>query len=95
VVDPVSPLPVRRKYVPPKYPRDALLRGLEGKVAVSFTVAPDGGPENISVVAATPRNTFDRAAMNAVRQWQFDPAIVDGQAVAHSMEVEIEFVLDE
>ncbi len=95
VVEPASPLPVRRKYVPPKYPRDALLRGLEGKVAVSFTVAPDGEPENISVVAATPRNTFDRAAMNAVRQWQFDPAIVDGQAVARAMEVEIEFVLDE
>ena len=95
VVEPVSPLPVRRKYVPPKYPRDALLRGLEGTVAVSFTVAPDGGPENISVVAASPRNTFDRAAMNAVRQWQFDPAVVDGQAVSHAMEVEIEFVLDE
>lgn len=91
----VDPIPVRRKYVPPKYPRDALLRGLEGTVAVSFTVAPDGGPENIAVVSATPRNTFDRAAMAAVRQWQFDPAIVDGQAVSHPMEVEIEFVLDE
>jgi len=88
-------VPVRRKYVPPKYPRDALLRGLEGTVAVAFTVMPDGEPEDVSVVAASPRNTFDRAAMNAVRQWQFDPVVVDGQPVAHAMQVEIEFVLNE
>lgn len=88
-------VPVRRKYVPPKYPRDALLRGLEGTVAVAFTVMPDGEPEDVSVVSATPRNTFDRAAMNAVRQWQFDPVVVDGRPVAHPMQVEIEFVLNE
>ncbi len=88
-------VPVRRKYVPPKYPRDALLRGLEGTVAVAFTVMPDGEPENVSVVAASPRNTFERAAMNAVRQWQFDPVVVDGEPVPHPMQVEIEFVLNE
>ncbi len=90
-----DPVPVRRKYVPPKYPRDALLRGLEGTVAVSFTVMPDGEPDNISVVAAKPRNTFDRAALNAVRQWQFDPVVIDGEPVPHPMQVEIEFVLNE
>lgn len=90
-----EPVPVRRKYVPPKYPRDALLRGLEGTVAVAFTVMPDGEPENVSVVSATPRNTFDRAAVNAVRQWQFDPVVIDGQPVEHAMQVEIEFVLNE
>ena len=90
-----DPVPVRRKYVPPEYPRDALLRGLEGTVAVSFTVMPDGEPDNISVVAAKPRNTFDRAALNAVRQWQFDPAVIDGEPVPHAMQVEIEFVLNE
>lgn len=90
-----DPVPVRRKYVPPKYPRDALLRGLEGTVAVSFTVMPDGEPDDISVVTAKPRNTFDRAAMNAVRQWQFDPVMIDGEPVPHPMQVEIEFVLNE
>ncbi|MGB5623480.1 MAG: TonB family protein [Gammaproteobacteria bacterium] len=90
-----DPVPVRRKYVPPEYPRDALLRGLEGTVAVAFTVMPDGEPDDISVVTAKPRNTFDRAAMNAVRQWQFDPVMIDGEPVPHPMQVEIEFVLNE
>jgi len=90
-----DPVPVRRKYVPPEYPRDALLRGVEGTVEVSFTVMPDGEPDNVSVVTAKPRNTFDRAAMNAVRQWQFDPVLIDGEPVPHPMHVEIEFVLNE
>ncbi|SFU94846.1 energy transducer TonB [Halomonas korlensis] len=62
--------------VPPEYPSRAQRRGMEGFVELEFVIQRDGrvDPESIRVVSANPRNIFDKAALDAVRQWRFDTA---------------------
>ncbi len=69
---PVS-VPKRVRAVMPDYPRRALEDELEGWVDVSFALTAAGDVVDARVEGATPRNTFDRAALNAVRQWKFEP----------------------
>ena len=57
----------------PAYPSEALRAGESGEVVVEFTVNPDGSVSNPRVVRASPPRTFDRAAINAVRRWRFQP----------------------
>ena len=62
--------------VPPEYPSRAQRRGLEGFVELRFVIRPDGSvdPSSVQVTSAQPRNVFDRAAIEAVQRWQFEPA---------------------
>ena len=57
----------------PAYPPEALRAGESGEVVVEFTVNPDGSVSNPRVVRANPPRVFDRAAINAVRRWRFQP----------------------
>jgi periplasmic protein TonB len=79
--------------IEPTYPRDALLRGLEGWVRVRFTIAPDGSVLNPQVIAADPPRVFNREATRAILRWKFRPRIVDGVAVSREAEQTIEFNL--
>ncbi|HSP57335.1 MAG TPA: TonB family protein, partial [Halomonas sp.] len=60
--------------VPPEYPSRAQRRGMEGFVELEFVIRRDGrvDPGSIRVVKANPRHIFDKAALEAVRQWRFD-----------------------
>lgn len=78
----------------PTYPREALRRREEGFVVVEFTVNALGRTEDIQVVEAEPRGTFDREAMRAVSRWEFEPALRDGRAVPQRIRHTIEFKLD-
>ena len=55
----------------PKYPRAALAGGISGEVTVELTVGRDGHVISARVVQATPRGVFDRAALDAVKQWKY------------------------
>jgi protein TonB len=80
--------------IEPTYPRDALLRGLEGWVRVRFTILPDGSVANPTVVGADPPRVFNREATRAILRWKFRPRIVDGVAVEREAEQTIDFNLD-
>ncbi|MDW8479236.1 MAG: energy transducer TonB [Xanthomonadales bacterium] len=71
-----------RAYVPPEYPREAWRRGLEGWVEVALSIGADGRVVDARVVASEPRGVFERAALRAVLQWQFEPS---GQAVRNGV----------
>jgi protein TonB len=86
--------PRRTKAVPPEYPRRALVDSTEGWVDVSFTVTPAGDVADARVEASTPRNLFDRAALNAVRQWKFE-ARTPETAYTQRMRTRLEFKLSE
>jgi protein TonB len=57
----------------PQFPRDALRAGQSGEVQVEFTVGTDGSVTSARVVNAEPRRVFDRAALDAVQRWRFQP----------------------
>jgi len=80
--------------IEPTYPRDALLRGIEGWVRVRFTITPDGSVMNPAVIASEPPRMFDREATRAILRWKFRPRIVDGQAVSREAEQTIEFQMN-
>lgn len=79
------------KSVPPQYPNAALRRRQEGWVQVEFTVTPEGSVANARVLDADPPRTFDRAALDAVQRWTFNPAMRNGSAVETTVRRRIEF----
>ena len=66
----------------PAYPAEARERGLEGYVVVRYDVTAAGAVRNAQVVEAQPQDTFDAAALVAVRSWVFQPALIDGEPQA-------------
>ncbi|HSX60539.1 MAG TPA: energy transducer TonB [Tahibacter sp.] len=79
------------KSVPPQYPNAALRRRQEGWVQVEFTVTSSGSVANARVLDADPPRTFDRAALDAVQRWNFNPAMRNGAAVEATVRRRIEF----
>ncbi|MEM1080117.1 MAG: TonB family protein [Pseudomonadota bacterium] len=77
-VDEIVELLVR---VDPEYPADAMAEQLSGSVRVAFTVGADGTVQNPVVVESEPSDVFNQAAIDAVLQWRFRPALQDGQRV--------------
>ncbi len=57
----------------PNFPPDALRARTTGEVQVEFTVGTDGSVTAARVVNAEPRRVFDRAALDAVQRWRFQP----------------------
>lgn len=77
----------------PDYPRDALQRGQEGWVKVSFTITEQGRIENPAIVSSRPRQIFDQAALEAIAKWRFRPKMVNGKPVQTNAIQEIRFTL--
>jgi protein TonB len=80
--------------IEPQFPRDALVKGIEGWVVVEFTIEPDGTVSDPRVVDSNPRRIFDRNAVRAIYKWKFKPRIVDGQPVARRATQRLEFTLN-
>lgn len=79
----------------PQYPASAIKNGEEGRVLMHVLVAADGYPKEIKVHQSSGSPDLDRSAIEAVRGWQFSPAMQEGQAVESWVSVPIEFSLDE
>ena len=58
----------------PLYPRVAKRRCCEGKVILKVFVKKDGTPGNIEVRESSGYKILDDAAVDAVIDWQFEPA---------------------
>lgn len=79
---------------PPEYPAAALRSGIEGTVLVLVEVGADGVPTDVSIARRSSSRDLDRAALQAVRGWTFQPAMRDGEAVASSVQVPVDFRVD-
>ena len=89
---PVETTPLKRtRTVAPDYPESARRRNVSGWVEVVFTVTPRGTVDDAEVRSSSPEEVFDDAALRAVRQWRFEPATKDGEAVATRTMVRLKF----
>lgn len=79
--------------IPPEYPAHARMRRIEGFVDVEFTVDAEGRVRNVRIVNAEPPGVFDRAAINSVMYWRFEPRRQDGRAIEVIARQRIEFDL--
>jgi TonB family protein len=66
-------LPEPLKRGNPKYPHTAFRKGIEGSVLLEFSVDADGHVVAPRVVDATPPGVFERAALDAVSEWSYQP----------------------
>lgn len=93
------PVPANRAPQPlagnplPEYPRSALRAGEEATVMLRIAVDTHGVPTDVQVVerSGTRDRSFDRAAIDAARQWRFEPAIRDGKAVPAAVQLPVQF----
>jgi protein TonB len=64
----------------PEYPPEARSQGLEGMVILKGVVEVDGRVTGLKVMKG--EEPFASAALQAVRTWRFEPALVSGQPTA-------------
>jgi protein TonB len=83
----------RTAFMAPAYPARARERGTEGWVDLEFTVAKDGTTSDAVVRAAEPAGIFDRAALDAVKRWRYEPRVVGGNVVEQRVEARLRFRL--
>jgi protein TonB len=79
--DTVDQPPRATFQAPVAYPPRARAQGLEGYVVFSLLIGLTGEIEQVEIVESYPEGAFDEAALAGIRQWRFDPALYQGQAV--------------
>ena len=82
--------PVMR--IEPKYPIQAAKDGVEGAVLLKFDIDAQGNTENISVVTSSPENVFDKAAIDALLQWQYESK---SKVTSKGFMVQLDFLMNE
>ncbi len=73
------PRPASR--MPPRYPPSLKQKRIEGRVIVRAVVSESGLVGEVSVKESSGHPAMDRAAMNAIRNWRYRPAIKGGRKV--------------
>jgi periplasmic protein TonB len=76
----------------PEYSEEARKSKYQGTVVLWVVVGPDGRCHEMRVQRSLGMG-LDEKAMEAVRQWKFEPARKDGQPVAVQINVEVNFRL--
>lgn len=74
----------------PEYPVDAKAAKVAGRVIVKIEIQTDG---SVKVLSTTGPEQLQKAASDAVSQWQYQPVMKDGKAVVAKADVEVNFAL--
>jgi protein TonB len=79
----------------PIYPEMARHMHQQGVVLLDVLVSTDGAPVDISVARSSGFPLLDRAAMEAVRRWTFDPARSVGIPIMSRVQLPVRFSLED
>lgn len=77
--------------VEPIFPEEARQAKIEGTVVLKVTISSDGTVRDASIVSGP--LMLLQAAIDAVNQWQFEPARTNGQPVDAQAQIEVNFRL--
>ena len=81
--------PTKVKDVKPEYPAIARTARVAGAVTIEATIGEDGKVIDAKVVRSVP--LLDQAALDAVRQWEYMPSLLNGVPVPVLVTVTINF----
>jgi TonB family protein len=87
----VEELPEAITKVAPEYPTTCREQGVEGTVMVQALVGRDGRVKDTRIIKSIPM--LDAAAVAAVRQWVFKPALYQNRPVAVWVATPVKFSL--
>lgn len=79
------------KRVDPVYPEAARQAGIQGSVILYVTTDEEGRVNNVEVLKSIP--ALDKAAVDAVRQWIYEPYLKDGVPKPVSFAITVQFRL--
>lgn len=85
--------------VEPQYTDAARQAGIEGNVVMRVIVDPEGKPAQVTLMRtdlasnAEPDSALVENAADAVKQWRFQPQMLNGSAIAYSLTVQTNFQL--
>jgi periplasmic protein TonB len=83
--------PIKVWDVRPVYPENAQADGIQGTIILGVVVGEDGTVTETAVLRSIPE--LDQAAIDAVRQWRFEPTLLNGEPVEVEMSVTVQFSL--
>jgi protein TonB len=83
--------PTKIRDVRPSYPRAAASARVQGIVIIEATIGSDGRVQNTRVLRSIP--LLDEAALDAVKQWRYEPTLLNGVPVPVIMTVTVQFTL--
>ncbi len=79
----------------PRYPLLELRKGREAWVHITYCIDETGDIKNVSVLDSVGNERFDKAAIETVQNWEYEPASQDGKPVWQSRNnVLISFALE-
>lgn len=84
--------PKRIKAVPPAFPEKARQERVEGMVLLSVKVDKNGDVED-TLVLRSPSDLLEEAAIAAVKQWKYEPLILEGKSRKVVFTVTVRFKL--
>jgi TonB family protein len=84
--------PVVIEKVNPKYPPDAKDEKVTGLVIVETVITEEGIVDEIKIVES-PDDRLTHAAVDAIQQWRFEPALCDGEPVGVYYNLTVKFSL--
>ena len=80
------------KVISPKYPKAALIARVEGVVVLEATVTVNGTVEDIRAISGPP--ILVNAAKDAVKQWRYEPTLLNGVPISVILTAKLSFFLD-
>lgn len=86
--------PFYRANPAPEYPRIARKRGYEGTVVLSMLVNEDGQVDNLWVFESSGYKVLDNAAIEAVREWIFEPGRRGDRKIEMWVQIPVMFELE-
>src|SRR5215470_4359985 len=84
--------PTKTKDVRPVYPPIAQSSHLQGVVILEVVIGSDGRVNRVAVLRSIP--LLDQAAMDAVKDWEFTPTLLNGTPVPVLMTITVNFTLN-
>lgn len=69
----VQAAPKVLKKVPPEFPAEAIRKQIStGTVKAKIIIGADGRVQDVEIVEADPKRIFDRATIDALKEWRFE-----------------------
>ncbi|MDG2524351.1 energy transducer TonB [Stenotrophomonas sp. HITSZ_GD] len=76
---------------PPAYPIELACAGAGGQTVLKVTVGTEGTPTEVALVKSSGQTQLDQLAQEKVRGWKFRAATRNGQPVAQTIQVPVDF----
>ena len=79
------------KMVRPVYPPEAKAKGIQGKVKLQAVIGKNGAVKELKVLGGP--EELVPPSVEAVKQWEYEPTLKDGEPVEVVTEIDVNFTL--